>query len=350
MDYPFNIQSPRGHKMSDEKIDIGETPNENFKPEMDEEKIKFDSAAETDSSDKSEESVKKKKSSANGFNNTKNSRRLSVDNETADKIFDLLQLAHDATNWGYKGLTNREEREAGSRSVSATKNVFAHAYAVDPEKAIKKWTEVNGHPPSNDWIHAAQTLPLLSPKKALDSLTVNVEKASSQVSKITAQKRENEIRTRISSLRGPQGDAIARKKEYAAAVIDTFIPEKLDQSDNGLFLFRALVEANKNRQKVKQAMLLGGHGRQMSKEMKDLTKDLRSIELGKILITSNKIPGLKQTVGIMGIDITKKIKIPEIALAAKLAMSRPGHSNGVNINEATMAAYAMQSGGLGVNI
>ena len=328
--------------MADDSIEIGITPDETAATA---------SAGPANAEAAAQAAIPPQDFNADGSTPAGSPRALVVDSETADKIFDLLPMAHDATNWGYKNLADQAQRDAGARSVGATKHVFAHAYAIDPERAIKRWAEINGNPPSNDLIHAAQTLPLHSPKKALDNLTTDVEKASSQISKITAETRENELRKRKNSLTGPHGDAVARKKEYQSAIADNILPDRHDQADTGMFIFRAMLEANKTGAKVAQSIILGKREREMTKEMGSIDKELRVIETGKIKINGGQVPGLKQTIGTMGIDLAKKLKLVkpvDLAAAAQKGAQPAGPAAGVPINAASIAAQQSQSQGLGI--
>lgn len=323
--------------MAEENIEIGITPGETAQAEP----------QPTVEQPAPEAAIPEQQFNADGSTPAGSPRSLAVDAETADKVFDLLGTAHDATNWGYKGLTGKEEREAGSRTVAATEKVFAHAYAIDPERAIKKWTDINGHPPSNKLIHAAQTLPLSSPKKALDNLTTDVEKASGQIAKITANSREEELRKRKNSLTGPHGDAVARTKEYQSAVVDGMMPDRHDPSESGMFIFRSMLDANKSAQKTAQGIILSKRAKEMSIEMRSIGKELNIIEVGRVKINKGETAGISHTIGKMGMNVANRLNLVKpagLATAVKKAMEPVGPAVGVDINAGSIAAQAAQRG------
>jgi hypothetical protein len=273
-------------------------------------------------------------------------RHLEVDAETSEKMFDLFGTALKRTDFGYKQLQG-PMRDAGHRTMAATEHVFAHVMAVDPERAMKMWTDLNGRPPSAGILQSAQNIPLRDPKVALDSLTTQVDKAGAQVSELNTQNKENELRKQRNSMQGPHGDAVARGKEYGSSLIDNMLPQQHNQADSGMFILKAFTDAVKQASKASQMVQQKRRAGDMGKELASLDKELKVIDSGKAKMEGGRLHQMRETMGTMGINVSKSLKIEGIGAAVKAALTKP-KTAGIPVTAQSIAAQQSQSQGLGI--
>lgn len=279
----------------------------------------------------------------------KTTRHLEVDAETSDEIFKIFgeQIERTKQHWGYENITG-PQRDAGHRMVATTEHLLAHTMAMDPERTIKMWTELNHKPPSKNLLDKVQSIEIEQPKTVLDSLTAQVKAATTQVSKINDEQKEIELRKLKQSMVGPHGDAVARKKEYTSSLVQNFVPPKHNLADDGGFMWEAFTKAVQEGSKASQMIMQHKREVEMGSDIFNIDKELKTMDGGHIKIKGGNFAKVKDTLGAMGINVSKALKIDGIAKAARAAMTKKAPAPGPNITAQTIAARNSQNQSSGI--
>lgn len=194
-----------------------------------------------------------------------------LDEDQTKALEDLLEKQCRDGLWGYKNISNSDERDIAARSEGMAETLFARLYKANPENAKLKWQEFTGKPADQGLLNRAKNTVIdRNASTILPSLTsqqAGVQKGVEQMREVKDQRNREQ---KISNLRGAMGDAEVRARDYGRRAEQGLV--ETDNEVTGLSLIKALWRGNR---KVGDDYIASRTEREKFKEMKRVIAEVR---------------------------------------------------------------------------
>lgn len=158
---------------------------------------------------------------------------LTLTPETRKRIEESMKDMMEVGIWGYKGMTDKNERDIALRSEAQSEKLFGYLYADDPENAKRKWQEYSGKAADRGLISRAEHMQLnKNANSSIDDITSEQKHVASTVEKYLSDKDQRTRRKASDDYQTALGDTQTRRRQYMRAGQNS-IMEKQQDVDGG---------------------------------------------------------------------------------------------------------------------